>query len=47
MDQSGGQVIIVATHIPIVDPGKLYTKVHPYRSYVLAARINRSHTNHV
>lgn len=34
--------VIVATHIPIVDPGRLYTKVHPYRSYVLAARINRS-----
>lgn len=34
--------VIVATHIPIVDPGRLYTKVHPYRSYVLAARIDRS-----
>jgi glycine/D-amino acid oxidase-like deaminating enzyme/nitrite reductase/ring-hydroxylating ferredoxin subunit len=34
--------VIVATHIPIVDPGRLYTKVHPYRSYVLAAQIDRS-----
>lgn len=34
--------VIVATHIPIVDPGQLYSKMHPHRSYVVAARIDRA-----
>lgn len=31
--------VIVATHMPILDRGLFFTKVHPYRSYAIAGRI--------
>lgn len=31
--------VIVATHMPILDRGLFFTKVHPYRSYAIADRI--------
>ena len=31
--------VIVATHLPILDRGLFFTKVHPYREYVVAAPI--------
>lgn len=30
--------VIVATHMPILDRGLFFTKVHPYRSYAIAGR---------
>lgn len=32
--------VIVATHMPILDRGLFFTKVHPYRSYAIADRID-------
>lgn len=31
--------VIVATHMPILDRGLFFTKVHPYRSYAIAGEI--------
>jgi glycine/D-amino acid oxidase-like deaminating enzyme len=31
--------VIVATHMPILDRGLFFTKVHPYRSYAIADRV--------
>ncbi len=31
--------VVVATHLPILDRGLFFTKVHPHRSYVLAATV--------
>lgn len=33
--------VIVATHMPILDRGLFFTKVHPYRSYAIADRIEQ------
>jgi glycine/D-amino acid oxidase-like deaminating enzyme len=32
--------VIVATHMPILDRGLFFTKVHPYRSYVVAGFVD-------
>ncbi|MEA2453627.1 MAG: hypothetical protein QOG04_2337 [Actinomycetota bacterium] len=39
--QVHAQDVIVATHMPILDRGLFFTKVHPYRSYVIADRVDR------
>lgn len=31
--------VVVATHLPILDRGAFFTKVHPYREYVLTVRV--------
>lgn len=32
--------VIVATHMPILDRGLFFTKVHPYRSYAIAGEVD-------
>lgn len=34
--------MIIATHYPVYDTGKFYTKLYPYRSYVLAGEIEEA-----
>jgi len=36
------QDVIVATHFPILDRGLLFARVHPYREYVVCARIDET-----
>lgn len=35
----GARSVVIATHLPILDRGLFFAKVHPYRSYVVAAEV--------
>lgn len=36
------QDVVIATHYPFYDPGFFFTRLYPYRSYVLGVRLNTS-----
>jgi glycine/D-amino acid oxidase-like deaminating enzyme len=38
--------VIVATHMPIIDRGLFFTKVHPYRSYAIVGEVDGSKMPH-